>query len=68
MSAPNFFACTNTMCKVRFIYSNHLLCLSTFVQCNFRTVSKTMSVRLIQIYIKEKSSEKTKQNKTNPQT
>lgn len=64
MSAPKFFACTNTMCKVCIIYSNHLLCLSTFVQCSFRTVSKTMSVRLIQIYIKEKSSEKTKQKKT----
>lgn len=63
MLTLKLFACRNTHCKVCSIYSNHLNCLSTLVQCNFRTVSKTMSVRLIEADIKQNSPGERNHNK-----
>lgn len=63
MLTLKLFTCHNAHCKVCNIYPNHLNSLSTLVQCNFRTVSKTVSVRLIQADIKQNLSDKRNHNK-----
>lgn len=61
MFVAKLFACNKTMCKVCDSY--HLHSLSTLIQCNFRSISKIMSVRPIEVDVKQNSFEERKQIK-----